>query len=465
MTPAPSANSSPPATEADADGLRVGFLPIGRKRPGFDQQWAAEIDRAVREAIATWPLVPILAQTHVVDDGSLRQAIAELRQAECDTIVVMQPAMGDGRLAPILAQLWNAPLVLWATPERPNCDRVSSCSLVGTHVFATTLRQLGRPFELALGHPREDETKRRVMEAVRLTAAAARLRRSKVGLVGYHAPGFVNMHADPISLEQGLGVQLTHFGLREFLLLMDGLSAESLDRDVAAASELQLPFADDTGPDDLVANSRYYLAMQQLLAEEGLDALALRCWPELPNQVGAWPYLAMARLANENRAIALEGDVDGAICSLIGRLLGLGVGYLSDWIAHDDAAITLWHPGHACFAMCDPESLRLGRHFNSGHPLVVNARLAADRPLTLMRLWRCDGRYRMTACHARTAAVEDQLMGATGRAVLEDRSPDVWFDNLCHEGMPHHLLLLAGCHRELLRRFARQMGIQWIEGI
>ena len=33
--------------------------------------------------------------------------------------------------------------------------------------------------------------------AVNLTVARARIRRAKVGLIGYHAPGFINMRVAP----------------------------------------------------------------------------------------------------------------------------------------------------------------------------------------------------------------------------------------------------------------------------
>ena len=45
--------------------------------------------------------------------------------------------------------------------------------------------------------------------------------------------------------------------------------------------------------------------------------------------------------------IACEGDVDGALGCLIGKLLGLGTVYLSDWLEHDQSTITLWHGGMA----------------------------------------------------------------------------------------------------------------------
>jgi L-fucose isomerase-like protein len=224
---------------------------------------------------------------------------------------------------------------------------------------------------------------------------------------------------------------------------------------------MQLPFGEDVGPDDLPVNSRYYLAMKALLKSENLSALAVRCWPELPNRFGQWPYLAMARLTEEDRVVVLEGDVDGALTCLVGQLLGLGPGYVSDWLEHDEHAITLWHPGHAAPAMCQPGTLRLGRHFNNGLPLVIDAQLAVDRPITLCRIWHCDGATHLMACDARTAAPRRKLTGAHGLAVVEDRSIPEWFDQLCHEGMPHHVSLVPGHHARLLRRAARQLGIRW----
>jgi len=38
-----------------------------------------------------------------------------------------------------------------------------------------------------------------------------------------------------------------------------------------------------------------------------------------------------------------------------------------------------------------------------------------------------------------------------------------WFDEMIHEGLPHHVLIARGHHRVTLKRFARQVGISWID--
>ncbi|MFZ5830477.1 MAG: sugar isomerase, partial [Planctomycetota bacterium] len=212
MVPSPSQKHAPVGSQP----VVTAFLVVGRKRPGFDPEWGKEIEAAAQRITGGDDFTAVWLAAKAVDDTTLRQAVDEARRLRCQAMVVLQPTMGDGRLAPILAQLWDRPLVFWATPERPTGLKVSSCSLVGTHVMATTVRQLGHAFELVYGDPDAPETARHLAESIRLAALAAGLRRSKIGLVGGHAPGFINMHADPGLLAESLGVQLHDFGLQEF---------------------------------------------------------------------------------------------------------------------------------------------------------------------------------------------------------------------------------------------------------
>lgn len=78
-----------------------------------------------------------------VDDASLRRVMAACEEKGADVVVLLQTPMGDGRLAPTLAQLWPNPLLFWATPEELGGDMISSCSLVGMHAWASTLMRSG----------------------------------------------------------------------------------------------------------------------------------------------------------------------------------------------------------------------------------------------------------------------------------------------------------------------------------
>ncbi len=401
----------------------------------------------------------------VVDEPSMRRAVAVFAEQGAEVLVVLQTTMGDGRLAPTLAQRWPDPIVLWATPEKSDGDMISSCSLVGAHCWGSVLRQMGHAFEVVYGDPVAAETRQRFTEAVRMAASARGLRSVRLGMVGGHAPGYFAMGGEPFTIHRGLGAQMQTFSLIEFENVVKGLSEEAVKEDVARVKALGMSHK-DTSDEDLPMASRLFLAMLSFLETESLDALTVRCWPEMPNTFGQWPYLGIARLVDEGHAVACEGDADGALSAWIGASLGLGRCYLTDWLEHDKETITVWHGGAAPMGLCapvgSPGGPRIARHFNIKKPAVVEATLREKMPITIMRCWRCDGRYFLTAREGQTVKPKRHLMGTNGLARLDKQDPGEWFDELCHQGMPHHVVVFEGHSADLLKRFARMMDMQFV---
>jgi L-fucose isomerase-like protein len=455
------AGSSGPKTTPPA----VGVIFLGRKRPGFDMEWGRQMEDRVRAELRHSGFTVFEPPEKAIDDASLRRSLAACEERHADAIILLQTTMGDGRLAPTLAQLWPDPPVLWATPENPVGEMISSCSLVGAHAWASTLAQMGHSFELVYGDPDAAATRQRFAEAVRLAATVRRLRSVRLGLVGGQAPGYFAMSADPFSVHHGLGVQLQTFSLIEFENMVHGFGEDAVAADVAKVKALGIPHK-DTSDDDLPMASRLYLAMSAFLESENLDALAVRCWPEMPNVFGQWPYLGISRLVDEGRAVTCEGDADGALSAWIGESLGMGRCYLSDWLEHDAETITLWHIGAAPMSLSppagEPGGPRIARHFNIKKPTVVEATIRENMPVTLLRFWRLKGTYYLTAREGRTIKPKRHLMGTNALARLDRQDPRDWFEELCHEGMPHHVAAFQGHHAAVLRRLARILNIRFI---
>jgi len=446
--------------------ITLGVVFLGRKRPGFDPEWGKQMEQAVRAFLSTTKYEVLIGEQPVSDDAALLGTISRFKAADVDVLLVLQPTMSDGRFAPTICQLWQDPVLLWATPEKQDYSMISSCSLVGLHAYASTMRQLKQPFEIVYGMPGEKEPTMQLDRAVRLAYASTRLRRGRVGIIGYHAPGFIDMHADPFLMSERLGMQLWHTGIQDLVDRMNDICPDRLLTDVEQVLEMGVPF-EDLDKSDLPVASRYYLAMSDIIREERLDVLAVREWPELPNLVGQWPYLAMVRLLSEEVSVACEGDTDGGISCLIGNLLGFGAGYLSDWLEHDHETVTLWHAGNGSLDLCDPVGTpngpRLARHFNNRKPLVVNAEMKSDQPLTIFRLWHCDNEYMVTSRDAVSVPPKRKLLGTNGLVKVDGIDVMQWFEALCHAGMPHHVAVFPGHHTNTLRRFAIQTDMKWIQ--
>jgi L-fucose isomerase-like protein len=452
-----SANHQPP--------LKLGVIFLGRRRPGFDMDWGRQMEERVRAWLKRTDFEVFEPAEKAIDEPSLNRAMATCTQKQADAIVLLQTTMGDGRLAPTLAQLWPDPLVLWATPEKPDGDMISSCSLVGAHCWASVLRQMGHSFEVVYGAPDSAETQQRLSEAVRLAATVRRLRTVRLGLIGGQAPGYFAMSGDPFVIHRGLGAQVQTYSLLEFANALNGLSEEAVAEDVSRVKALGMPHK-DTSDEDLPMASRLYLAMRSFLEGENLDAMTIRDWPEMANTFGQWPYLGVARLTDEGRAVGIEGDADGALSAWLAEHMGLGRCYLSDWLEHDAETITLWHGGAAPMSLCEPVGQpggpRIARHFNIKKPAVIEATIRANMPVTIFRFWRLEGKYFLTAREGETLRPKRQLMATNALARVDRQDPREWFEELCHQGMSHHVAVVAGHHVALLRRLGRALGVQFV---
>ena len=443
---------------------KVGVVFLGRRRPGFDMDWGKQMEERVRRSLPKTGFTIFEPVEKAIDDASLRRVMAQCEAQKVDAVVLLQTTMGDGRLSQTLAQLWPDPLILWATPEKQDGDMISSCSLVGVHCWASTLRQMGHAFELVYGDPDAAATQQRFHEAVQLAATVRGLKKVRLGVIGGQAPGYFAMGADPFVIHHGTGAQVQTYSLVEFSNVVNELSSDVVAADVAKFKALGYQHKDTTD-EDLPMASRLYLAMKSFLETENLDALTIREWPEMPNIFGQWPYLGVARLVEEGRAIGIEGDADGALSAWIAENLGMGRCYLSDWLEHDENSITLWHGGAAPMSLCEPAGSpggpRIARHFNIKKPAVIEATIRAGLPITVYRFWRCDGKYLLSAREGETIRPKRHLM-ATNALARMNEDPGEWFEELCHAGMPHHVAVVQGHHAAHLERFARVMNMQVI---
>ena len=175
-------------------GIKLGLLFLGRKRPGFDMDWGASMEIKVRNVVNGSGFEVFEPSKKAVDDNSLREVVAECEEAGVEALALLQTTMADGRMAPAPGPNLAHPPVFWATPEKQEGDMISSCSLVGAHLWASSFRQMGRSF-VVNGDPEDSTTLDNLDVSVRSVAIIRKLR-SRVGVI--EAVGFAN-GADPFS--------------------------------------------------------------------------------------------------------------------------------------------------------------------------------------------------------------------------------------------------------------------------
>ncbi len=171
--------------------------------------------------------------------------------------------------------------------------------------MSATLRQLGFEVETVFANLDWQLAEVQLIRGVRIAFAKRFLAKAKVGLVGYQAPGFQDFHPDPFRMRKTFGTIMLHLGLGEYKAAAASITAEDFEADLDKVKSYGWPLAKGATSEDVTASTKHYVAMKSLIAEHNLDAIAVRCWPEMPNDPGldSWCYMALARLATEGKCI------------------------------------------------------------------------------------------------------------------------------------------------------------------
>ncbi len=89
---------------------------------------------------------------------------------------------------------------------------------------------------------------------------------------------------------------------------------------------------------------------------------------------------------------------------------------------------------------------------------MVDGTIRSGMEVTLFRFWRCDNRYHMVILEGRTAKPRIHLLGTNGLFETDEVDVREWFDEMVHEGMPHHVHVIQGRHRATLRKLGAIPG-------
>lgn len=233
----------------------------------------------------------------------------------------------------------------------------------------------------------------------------------------------------------------------------------------------------------LAFQSKCYLATRQIIAEKGLDFVAIQCMPDLTNHfvpqcISAallpGPYDASG--PKEPVAMACEADGDGALTMEMLKLVSGGKPVLFGDLSYiNEERGILYLPN--CGAMCswyaarsdDPaENLRrveLRPAIRPGGGAITYF-TAAPGPLTLARLFRKSGRYQMAILPGEAVTLPDEELQDFVRARGAHQLPTAFVqisaaaDQVVQAFGSNHISGVAGSYRDELLRLCEMLDIE-----
>lgn len=451
--------------------LRIGFVSV--TRPAFKGDAAAAVARSLdglAELADELGFELAAAGAPVSDADTAARTAEELAAWSLDFLLVQLTTFATGDVpAPLIRAV---PRVgLWGLPERSGGGPAGPLplnSLCGLSMTLSTLAapQVAKrePVKWFYGEAADGAFRRRMATTVRALEGLLVLQQARVLAIGGTAPGFYGLQEAP-SIP---GPEVMRRDLGELLARIAAVEPAEAEARAGAWAERERY---DVTFGQLVRAARIDVALEAMAAEAGATALAVRCWPEVPEACGSMACAAMGDASGREVPAACEGDVMGALSMLALQGVSRAPAILMDLSDVDDAddSLQVWHCGNAPLAWSAggpggrPDT-RLTTHFNREGVGVVRDMRLREGPVTGFRLLQGGRRAVVTGGEVVNQAKDgfDGVRGWIGelRWGLEPVDVRTFVANLLDRRLPHHLAFGLGAHVPALFELCAHLGAE-----
>jgi len=455
---------------------RIGLLPLGR--PTFDVDYAQEKLSAMLARLDGCGHDIVGPRNLLFDAAATKDAFDELEQAHIDRLLILQVTFTDAAMTVAAANRFSVPIGIWAVPEPRSGGRLRLNVFCGLNLASHALGLAGRSFgwlyadaeaaevEALLDGDREVKViapRSGSSDPTDGRAVAARLSGKRIGCIGEHPEGFDTCAYDTSRLAALSGVEVETFALQD-------LFSRAEAADAGAAQALQAKVADvlpDLGQVDqaeLDKSLRLKLGLDELRETRGIDAFAIRCWPETFTEYGGAVCGPVSMLGEARVPCACEADVYGALTQMILQEVADAPVFLVDLVdmdARDDTGV-VWHCGQAPLSMADPDTAPSATiHTNRKMPLLFEFALKPGR-VTFARVSQAGGRQSMVIATGEMLKRPMAFTGTSGVVRFDRPAGDV-LQGVIGSGLEHHMGLVYGDHTPALKSVAAAMDLPVLE--
>jgi L-fucose isomerase-like protein len=460
----------------------IGVLPLAR--PTFDVPYATEMAAACYTALEGTGHHIVGARDLLFDGAATEAALAALKGQNIDLLLILQVTFTDASMTVRIAKENLAPLAIWAVPEPRAGGRLRLNSFCGLNLAAHALGLNGIPLRwlysapdvpmihdaiggLVIGDERDPAfptgPKPGLVEREQAKRILASLKGRSIGLVGEHPVGFDTCAYDPAKLAALAGVDVKRIGLPEVFERAKAAAAadvEATRTDVAS----QLTGLDGVDQDQLAKSLRVFHALDGLRSAKGCSAMAVRCWPEMFTDYGCAACGPMGLMTEAKTPCACEADVYGALTGMLLQEVAGTPAWLVDIVDMDAGSNTgvFWHCGSAPMSMADAEfQPRAQLHSNRKMPLLQEFTLKPGR-VSIARISQARGQTTMILAGGEMIRAPMSFTGTSG-VIRFDRGAEDVMEAMMEFGLEHHVALVYGEHRGVLRALGQEMGLSVVE--
>ncbi|WP_394691662.1 L-fucose/L-arabinose isomerase family protein [Hoeflea sp.] len=450
-----------------SETLTIGVLPLGR--PTFDVPFAEEMLSGMWRDLEASGHRLVGAPALLMDAAAAEAAMDTVKAQNPDRILILQVTFTDAVMTCRIAESFDQPLAIWAVPEPRLGGRLRLNAFCGLNLASHALSLRGRLFSWRYAAPGDGELDElfgatpmvRPLEPAPSAADPAQgeallgqLKSKSIARIGVHPEGFDTCAYQADRLQALTGLTVKGFDLAELFDRARAAPSKATDELRLAAGQM-VSGLDQVDQPQLDRSLRLKLALDDIKAEGGFDAFAIRCWPETFTEYGGAVCGPVAMMGEARTPCACEADVYGAATQLLLQTASGAPVFLADLVDIDvtDNSAVVWHCGQAPLSMADPDAVKEATiHTNRKMPLLFEFPLKPG-PVTFVRLSQAQGVQSLILARGEMLERDKAFTGTSG-VVRFERPADEVLAGVINSGLEHHMALAYGDHVAALESFA-----------
>lgn len=308
------------------------------------------------------------------DEGRVYAEWLRKHQGEYDGVILCLPNFGDETGAVAALREAGVPVLIQAYPDEldkmsPELRRDAFCGKFSVMDVLAQYDVLFTSLKPHVVHPNSPAFAENMDYFDRLCRVVGGMADLTVGAIGARTTPFKTVRIDEVAL-QHYGVTVETFDLSAVFKRVESLDAG--DAEVCAKGEA---LDEQANWNAVPKRSRVNLAklgvvLDRMVEENGLDAVAIRCWTEMQEQLGISPCVLLGDLNERGIPAACEVDIGSAVTMSALRLAAGAPAACLDWnnnYGDEEDKCVLFHCGPI------PSSMMTGEGCIADHAILMNA--------------------------------------------------------------------------------------------
>lgn len=371
-----------------------------------------------------------------------------------DLIILQNITFANAAFATEVLARFNCPVLLWTLRE-PAIDgtRLRLNSLTGAYSAANTYRQFRKePLDYIFGAPDEEEVKKTIGAAIRAAHVRFDLRHLKMASIGHTPQGFGFGRALDGEMRTAFGVDLECIEARQLIEKAKSFSEEEIQTYLEDAENRTVGL-EQTPEKNRLDFARLYKAYKDYVDENGIGALASRCWPDFFTEFGTPVCTVLGILNDLGIPAACEVDAYGALSMYVGQELAGGPSFFGDPVSLDDkeGTVTFWHCGMAACSLARTDTGALiGEHCNRHIGPTLEFGCKECKEVTIFRIGKDpDGKFRFLIAPGEALDKPKQFYGTSVVVKTNHDAKDFVYQTIQEGWEPHYVVIYKNVAKEL----------------